>query len=145
MCDQCTTEALRYGDEVLPGFWLMKAQKQGLRWNADDWGLVECNDPTITWTSDPQPSPTYGLSDQEEEKWYEDNKADRQLIESTMKGPSEDFKSALRLDPQTGHRMVEAGRRKGYDPDRSGDFAWWLWETLGEHLRTAVPVHHGAH
>ena len=142
MCDQCTTEALRYGDEVMPGFCLMKAQKEGVRWHAGDWGLVESNDPTVTWTSEPQPSPVYGMTDEQEEAWFKENEDNPALIETALGFVPDDFRNAFDLDPGTGYRLVMAGKECGYDPETSGFFVNWLWEHLGEHLKTAAPTPH---
>ena len=145
MCDQCATEALRYGEEVMPGFWLMKAQKEGARWHAGDWGLVESNDPTVTWTSEPQPSPVYGMTDEQEESWFKENEDNRALIETALGFVPDDFRRAFDLDPGTGYRLVMAGKECGYDPETSGYFVNWLWEHLGEHLKAAAPVPHNEH
>lgn len=145
MCDQCTTEALRYGDEVLPGFSLMRAQKEGTRWHAGHWGLVECNDPTVTWTSKPQPSPVYGMTDEEEEEWFKKHEDDHELIDSALGHVPDDFRNAFQIHPNTGYKLVTAAKQRGYNPKTSGDIINWLWEHFGEHLKTAVPVHHNSH
>lgn len=144
MCEQCTTEALTYG-EVIPGWLLMRAQKDGNRWKAGEWGLVWSNDPSFTWTSTPTPNPAFGLDDEAEEALYEANKGtpigDRI---ASMKLP-QDFKDAFEaVTPRAGYSLVCAAMEKGYDPETSGDFSWWFYDCVGEHLKTAVPHHHGA-
>ena len=145
MCDQCTTEALRYGAEVLPGFWLMRAQKEGIQWPAGHWGLVECNDPTVTWQSEPQPSPVYGMTDDEEEAWFKKHEGNDELLNSAMGYIPDDFRDAFRVHPNTGYKLVMAAEQRGYNHKTSGDLVHWLWEHLGEHLKTSAPVHHNEH
>lgn len=55
MCTQCVVNPIYYG-EVAPGWWLIRARKDevgddGMK--VGDWGLVECNDPSIVFSVTP--------------------------------------------------------------------------------------------
>lgn len=55
MCTQCVVNPIYYG-EIAPGWFLMRARKdeggtEGMR--VGEWGLVECNDPTIVFDVTP--------------------------------------------------------------------------------------------
>lgn len=145
MCQQCTTDAMNYG-EVMPDWFLMRAQKDGNTWKAGQWGLVSCNDPSFTWTSTPTPNPAFGLDDEAEEALWranEHNEIGRRIVSTEM---PEDFKAAFaEMSPLMGYDLVRAAMERGYDPKTSGDLHWWLYDWFGEFLKTAVPRHHGAH
>lgn len=52
MCVQCTAETVNYG-EFAPGWYLVRATKTDPdSMDAGDWGLVECNDPAIIFSTD---------------------------------------------------------------------------------------------
>ena len=144
MCQQCTCQALTYG-EAVPDWYLMQAQVDGSTWKAGQWGLVWSNDPTFTWTGTPTPNPAFGLDDAAEEalwKANEHNEIGARIVSTEL---PESFKEAFdTMNPRTGYDLVVASMQRGYDPDTSGDLAWWLWDWFGEYLRTATPRHHGA-
>jgi len=110
MCEQCLVNPLEFG-EVFPGFWLMRARRDGDSWKKGQWGLVECNDPTYVWYSTPGST---------EKLWdYPD-----------------EFPQAFDADPVSGYRLVKAAMTKGYDPDEGG-FMPWLWAYLSEYIQMA--------
>ncbi len=53
MCTQCVVDPLYYG-EFAPGWFLIRATKpdEGIM-EADDWGLVECNNPSVVFSTTP--------------------------------------------------------------------------------------------
>lgn len=69
MCTQCVVNPIYYG-EIAPGWFLMRARKDeygsdGMR--AGEWGIVECNDPTIVFDVTPI---VYTNSEQTWETYY---------------------------------------------------------------------------
>lgn len=141
MCEQCSTDAVSYG-EPLPGWYLMRAQRDGMTWKAQEWGLVECNDPTFVWSATPTPDPVWGMTDEEEEAWFNSRlEGDPELKRASLVGLSElDFFTAFRsCRPNTGYRLIVAAMARGYDPETSGDFCHWFFAYLGEWLKTHGP------
>jgi hypothetical protein len=65
MCETCLGKCDNYG-EIFPGWWLVRATvDSSIRLEADDWGLVQCNDPTFIFEQTPIKNPCYGLLDNE--------------------------------------------------------------------------------
>ena len=135
MCQQCTTNAISFG-EVIPGWFLMRARRDGNTWKRGQWGLVWSNDPSFTWTTTPTPSPVFGMTDNEEEAWFEANEGTPEMARMMAMAPAE-FRGVFECDPLTGYGLVTAAMERGYDPDKSGDFAYWLFDRIGEYLKTA--------
>lgn len=52
MCTQCVVDPLYYG-EFAPGWFLIRATKPDYDMEADDWGLVECNNPSVVFSTTP--------------------------------------------------------------------------------------------
>jgi hypothetical protein len=52
MCEQCLVNPLYFG-EVFPGWFLIRARRDGDLMKVGDWGLLECNDPSIIWSVTP--------------------------------------------------------------------------------------------
>lgn len=51
MCEQCVVNPLYFGQPI-PGYTLILARREGNDMPLGSWGLVECNDPTFTFTFD---------------------------------------------------------------------------------------------
>ena len=111
MCEQCLTHCITFG-EVLPGFHLMRARRDGNEWKKGQWGLIEINDPTVVWYTTPV------------------HHAD---ITDYFDIP-EEFLNAFKCYPVTGFRMVSAAKQVGYEPRRDGFFEYWLYERLAKHI-----------
>lgn len=149
MCQQCMTNAQNYG-ELLPGWYLMRAQNDGTPmmddkiWKAGMWGLVWSNDPLTIWSSTGTPNPAFGLDDKAEEELWEANK-DNEIGKRIVLDLPDDFEEAFAsFSPLTGYDLITAAMQRGYDPEKSGDLSWWLFDWMGEFLKTATPRHHGA-
>lgn len=137
MCEQCLTNPVFFG-EPIPGFILARARRQGNDWNIGDWGLIECNDPSIYFSNTPTPNPCWGMTDDEEEAWSEsvDKTSPEYIRWRTWPGAfSERFEDC---GPNLGYRLIKAAIQKGYDPDNDGFFGYWFFDYLGEYLKTAV-------
>jgi hypothetical protein len=134
MCEQCCADAVSYG-EPLPGFYLVKARRTGHSMKDGQWGLVECNDPFAIWTATPCEDPTHGWTDEQLEASGND---DIPGEDAFIDGVGE-FRDELFCNPLLGHRLVEAAKTKGYNPEDHG-FEAWLFHHLGVFLKTAKPT-----
>lgn len=142
MCDQCNADPLSYG-EVIPGWILMRARRDGIRWRKDDWGLVCSNDPTFTWTSTPTPCPLFCMPDEEDQMaWFDAQPEGSPDVERALAYTPDDFKKAFMMDPGLGYDLVVAAMTCGYDPNDGGDFHAWFFDHIGEHLKTATGTGH---
>ena len=132
MCEQCPplADTQSYG-EVLEGWRLIRARKQGHLLKPDDWGLVQMNDPDFVWTVTPEVDPQSGLTDEqinacskeEHDQWW------------AWMEKADEFEIALESDPMTGYELILAAMKKGYNPDVYGRFAYWLFDHLGQWLK----------
>jgi hypothetical protein len=119
MCEQCVAEAVQHG-EVLPGWVLIRASRDGNLMKAGQWGLVSGNDPDYVWSATPRPEPP--CQDPQWSAWSEE---------------ARHFEEALRADPPTGYLLYAAARQAGFIPE--GRFAFWLFGRLGRHLSERGP------
>jgi hypothetical protein len=140
MCEQCLTNPISFG-EPMPGFFLKRARRDGNDWKQGEWGLIECNDPSYRWCTTPTPDSTWGMTDDEEEAWFEN--ADKSSPEyrraiEVLSDSENDFYAAFKVcSPLSGYDLVKAAIEVGYDPERSGSFQYWFFDYLGEWLKTA--------
>ena len=140
MCEQCSAATVNYvgkdGNQVLPGYFLVRATKDGREMKNGDWGLVVCNDPDFIWSITPVCDPDDGLTDEQIDALPDDKmryraweKANRKLKKSL---DSASFDSSIRL----GNAM----RDVGYVPDNDGIASWWLCNYIAKFLKTATVV-----
>lgn len=136
MCEQCLTWPVSFGSP-LPGYTLMRARRNGNDWLQGEWGLVECNDPTYIWKATPTPNPVFGMTDEEEEAFLQSIPEDsKEYKRANAYCAPDDFESAIWNSPLHGYRLVSAAIKRGYDP-KDYNFARWLFDYLGEWLKTA--------
>lgn len=121
----------------------MRARRDGNEWMKGEWGLVECNDPTYIWKKTPTPSPTWGMTDEEEEAFFDQLDDNDRLYDRSIGLIQGDFIGAFQGSPQDGYNLVKAGITRGYDPDKHGQFEIWFFDYLGEWLKTAPMVDEG--
>lgn len=153
MCIQCLTEALVWKKQVLPGYYLMKAQvdylpviKKGM------YGLIRCNDPDVVWDVEPMIDPLHGMSDEEIESISEDSaewKAHGQFLE-TAQNFCEWFRldydrvgskyKNWGLDPEVAYNIIHACKIAGYDKDKDGAFEYWLLNHIARFLELEKEV-----
>ena len=111
MCEQCLVNPVYFG-EVLPGYNLARARRDGNDWKKGEWGLIECNDPTYRWTSVPK-----------ETEWYMDIPDD--FIEGITANQPAFFT----------YKLVKTAIEAGYTEDEN--FELWLFNHIAKFLETA--------
>jgi hypothetical protein len=153
MCTQCCVDAQFFllnpdgsvddYKDLLPGWALFRATRDGAAMKAGQWGLVQCNDPDFVWDDAPIPDPCHGLSDDEYEnelKNKEVSELDREFIDRAQRFDRKLVESTAAVDSVW--RLVESGRKMGYDPDTGGTFAYWLFHRMGVWVRDHQPISH---
>lgn len=113
MCEQCSAETETICEDLLPGWALVVATKDGDMMKAGDYGLIEINDPTFIISKDFKPVPdfTYDMSDEEFDNLSEDEYTRWVDISMVYRNIGLD----LMCDPETGHRLVSDGAKAGYE------------------------------
>ena len=131
MCEQCCTNAVLW-DEIVPGWALMLARRDGTEMKAGQWGLVRCNDPDVIFSQTPMTDPFAGMTDEE----IDCTVLGSELFEAANEFDSgfAKFSVALKFDPWVGHELIKAGISAGFDRERDGSFAFWLFHRLGQRL-----------
>lgn len=132
MCEQCMAETRILGQPI-PGWYLVRAKRDGNWMRKGDWGLVECNDPTYVFSTTPWIDPVHGWTDdqinaatQEEndlmDKWMDDMYAFEEQLAKFDAGVD------------AGWRLIEACREAGFKPgiNADGSCANWLFHQLGK-------------
>jgi len=117
MCEQCLVNPLYFG-EVLPGWYLIRARRDGDIMKVGDWGMIQCNDPTFVWETTPK------MTAEQNEKLY--------IL-------PEDFENSLYLNAYNGYELVKAAIEVGYNRDEDGYFPQWLYYKLSEFIRNTEP------
>lgn len=123
MCEQCATDSLIWS-QVLTGWSLMWAQKDGRHMSKRQFGLVRLNDPDVIWSGPPQIEPCED----------EDNQWSKWAIEAR------EFGAALELPPEIGWALTEACRQAGFKPSEHGILHYWLWDHLAKEMKRRWPT-----
>jgi hypothetical protein len=141
MCLQCSTEAVSYKTQVVPGYWLMRATKDAWpeepkEWRKDRWALVRCNDPEFVFDVMPIPDPEFGLSEEDADKLPND--ACMPFLDALGK-----FRDDFYLPAMNGYELVEACKKAGWKDDADhGTVMSWLFHRMGVIVRDEVPYPH---
>lgn len=122
MCLQCTAQSVKIVQDVIPGFSLCLATVDTPEWKAGQYGLVECNDPTVIFDGPLARDNTAGMTDDEINALPEDQQS---LLDAFLTA-GERFEEQLEMDPNTGYRLVCACIENGYRPEEDGRVAHWL-------------------
>lgn len=150
MCEQCLVNPL-YWYNVIPGYTLIRAQRDGSFMKAGQWGLVECNDPTYVWDDEPWPHPTFGMTDDEEDAYWRATPGGR-YAPSSYEEQIEAFQDDISrfaegegapATPEMGHKLVEACIKAGWTRERHDRIAEWLWSHLGIIVQIVKPTEEG--
>jgi hypothetical protein len=134
MCEQCLVKPLVWRN-VLDGWSLIQATVDGSYMKAGQWGLVEINDPTFVWDFRPIPDPTAGMSEDEEEEFYE---TQTEAVERLIAHERE-FRDVLLCSPVTGWSLINACISSGFSPREHGLVDHWLLNHLGHHILINQP------
>ena len=138
MCEQCNAKTAYYvgknTDEVLPGYILVRATKDGNYMRKNDWGLVRCNNPDFIWSITPVCDPLDGLSDKQ---------IDALAKDANCCKPYEKAVKSLRKSLDSGSfdycvSLGEAMKKAGWKPEDDGWGAEWLCNYLAKFLKTAT-------
>lgn len=136
MCEQCVTDCLHYG-QVLPGWYLIRAQKDGNLMKIHQWGLLRCNDPDFVWTVDPIVDITYGMSDDQVDALPDD----QWNLYRKFSNSAEKFEQSLKGDIRSGYSLYKACLEAGYDPEVDGyNLSHWLLHSLAVRVSENVTV-----
>lgn len=120
--------------DVIPGFSLMQATRDGHGWLAGQYGLVETNDPTVVFDGPLLQDPAAGLTD---DKINNLPAAECAAVERFMT-VAEQFGEKLVLDAHAGYRLVHACISKGYSPDEDGHVEFWLMHFIASQVFTSA-------
>lgn len=131
MCEQCVADTKNYC-EPIPGWLLVRAQKDGNYMKKDDWGLVECNDPTFLFKTTPWIDPVHNWTDDQINALQSDDPQyilmDKWLDDMCQ---FQDELNKCNAGIDAGWRLIEACKKAGYDPSNDGSCANWLFHHLG--------------
>jgi len=158
MCTQCCVDAeyflldkdgnMAEDPEILPGWMLFRAAKDstGSDMKKGQWGLVRCNDPDYVWDEDPIIDPTFGMTESQEKCFFGVDAKDSPGVAQAnlFMDLAIDFRGALRScanDPDTGWELVEAAKKRGFDPEK-GLLSFWLFHRMGEWISKYQPLAH---
>ena len=139
MCEQCTAGVEEHG-EFMPKWFLVRAFQDGNEMKKGDWGLVECNDPTVIIPFTPVADPFFRMSEEQETKtrehYPETEEANRVFLEQL-----DQFHELLYMNPYEGHSLYEAALKAGYTED-DGSIGCWLLHHLATYIASEHPVTH---
>ncbi len=102
MCEQCVANAHVWID-ILPGWWLVRAHKDGNEMKAGQWGLLHCNDPSLILTTDPRT-----------------NEHDRRCASEVFTGIRGQVPSHVWF------KILDAAKSVGYDKEQQPILEYWL-------------------
>lgn len=131
MCEQCMTDCITWPD-LLPGWALIRAQKDGRLMKAGDWGLVESNDPAVVFKTAPMADPLAGMSDEEIDRLAQDSEQWQAHINYFK--AVDGFRRELTMPPRAGKRLVDASEAVGFDDRSDGFFDAWLFDRMGRRV-----------
>lgn len=135
MCEQCCAETETYL-EVIPGWVLVRATKDGMEMLKGQWGLLQRDDPDFIWTVTPWPEPEYP------DDMLDENSPEAKAAFDEWDRWQQDvqrFKRFFHVTPELGWSLIEAAKERGYDPETSGWFADWFFTYLGKWIETHKP------
>lgn len=116
MCEQCMINPHYFGQPI-PGYTLIRARRASRETQLGQYGLVQCNDPTFTFSFNFHLMP-------ETREWDEQ-----------VAGLWKQFD----CHPVTGFELITACIQAGYNVPDSGPFVDWFTATIREWLVTHAP------
>lgn len=135
MCEQCSAKTVLYG-ELLTGWYLVRATQDGLYMKKDEWGLVECNDPTFSFMTTPVIDPFDGMSDEEINKVPIDEffKKHDPFVEVSKK-VLEEMERTTGFPLDSFGRLYQSMREAGFDQEHCGAAIYWLCNLMAKMIR----------
>jgi len=134
-------------EPVLPGYFLVRATKDGWIMQKGDWGLVRQNDPDYWWSLTPVEDPLHGLTDEQIDARGE--VATDELFDNAVRelGMALDGRTPRMLAATSDYprfsdavRLNEAVTKAGYDSKEHGGLEYWLCHYLAVFLKTAKEI-----
>jgi hypothetical protein len=127
MCDQCLAETIMFNNEekVLPDFYLVQATKDGGSLQANDYGLVRCNDPSFVFSVEPELNP-------DPNDTFENDKEFERWIDKTTQFENQLMESASGMKDVA--LLVAGCYQMGYT-DSDGSLEQWLFNYLAQFLK----------
>ncbi len=128
MCEQCLAETKMYNDEkeVLPGFFLVRATKDGQFMKTGDWGLVMGNNPSFLFSSTPEKEPFVvdeNNNDITDLKIWEEWLGKVKLFDFNLNQTNNNLKDS--------YLLVKSCYEAGYK-DNDGYVGYWLFSYLSQ-------------
>ncbi|MFA6235559.1 MAG: hypothetical protein WC824_15425 [Bacteroidota bacterium] len=122
-------DAIEYG-EIVPGWTLIRAKRDGLEMKTDQWGLVWQNGPSFIWTPDPKEDPCEGRSEDEIDNFTTEQDAETEIFMDL----AETFMTEIRHSQGADFRMIErlvlSCREAGWD-ESCETIELWLFSRMG--------------
>lgn len=132
MCEQCLTEAEVIFEDILPGYCLMLAKKEGQHWHTGEYALVRMDNTDFSWPGKPLVNPLAGMSDQEINALPENGVL--QEFENYV-NLIDQVEPHFRIDPVLGYQFVKVCMQDGYDPQKHGEnIVFWLINHIARKL-----------
>lgn len=124
MCEQCTAATKTYG-EVVPHWSLIQATRDGNYMKENDFGLVNCNDPSFIWSGDvvPLKDPTFEFTD---EQFDATMSAEDDALFDKFIANAEILEASFKSDPESGYSLIINCMKAGYDRKKHNRFMLWL-------------------
>lgn len=137
MCEQCLADTVGW-ENVLPGWHLIQARKDGELMKIGEYGLVKMDNPVIIFSEKPIKDPYGCMSDEEidslpEEKskelykklWEFHRLADRNAARGFIE-PSRCLEKYAEI--------ISAAKETGFDEEENGIFWYWLHDHIARYL-----------
>jgi hypothetical protein len=136
MCEQCSAETKSYG-EVVPGWSLHQATKDGNFMKKGDFGLINYNDPSIIWPGHlvPIKDPSFEMTpeqldlmtEEQDIKFYEFHN----LIYS--------LRPFFECDPVSGYSIIYSMLQSGFNPEKH---KWMYLDWLVHKMALLIESNH---
>jgi hypothetical protein len=138
MCEQCLTAPL-IRHNVLPGWHLLRARREGNAMKLGEWGRVRLDNPDFIWSGRPLVDPTIRMSDEEYEA-YRERTGVGPVTDMDRRDRSRHLADAFAgRDVIVAWRLVQARIKAGFDPDGRIGVLHWLDDHLARHIEANPP------
>jgi len=125
MCEQCCAATITWPN-VLPGWHLVRARRDGHEMKVRQWGLLRCNNPEFIWSTTPE-------KDGDSFNDLAKDQADHYKFIAAFNKFQEEFGGTLSSSKALGDAIKEQ------DPYQEGSLEYWLFNHLGKFIRENKP------